>query len=50
MKKASRLNGGSTDTSRDHEYTDWNQVASLAQEFADLVEQRLSIPSLVATR
>jgi menaquinone-dependent protoporphyrinogen oxidase len=50
MKKASGLNGGSTDTSRDHEYTDWNQVASLAQEFADLVEQRLSIPSLVATR
>jgi menaquinone-dependent protoporphyrinogen oxidase len=50
MKKASRMNGGSTDTSRDHEYTDWNQVASFAQEFTDLVDKRASIPSLVATR
>lgn len=37
MKKASRMNGGSTDTSRDHEYTDWNQVESFAHAFADLV-------------
>lgn len=26
MKRASAKNGGSTDTSRDHEYTDWTQV------------------------
>jgi menaquinone-dependent protoporphyrinogen oxidase len=26
MKRASAENGGSTDTSRDHEYTDWAQV------------------------
>jgi menaquinone-dependent protoporphyrinogen oxidase len=37
MKKASRMNGGSTDTSRDHEYTDWAQVEAFAREFAKLV-------------
>jgi menaquinone-dependent protoporphyrinogen oxidase len=37
MKKASRLNGGSTDTSRDHEYTDWDQVEALAHKFAILI-------------
>ena len=26
MKRASAKNGGSTDTSRDHEYTDWDEV------------------------
>jgi menaquinone-dependent protoporphyrinogen oxidase len=34
MKKASRMNGGSTDTSRDHEYTDWAQVDRFAADFA----------------
>ena len=37
MKKASRMNGGSTDTSRDHEYTDWTQVRTFADQFADVV-------------
>lgn len=37
MKKASRMNGGSTDTTRDHEYTDWAQVEAFAQQFAELV-------------
>ena len=37
MKKASRMNGGSTDTSRDHEYTDWAQVATFAERFAEQV-------------
>ena len=37
MKKAARMNGGSTDTSRDHEYTDWAQVRAFADNFADLV-------------
>jgi menaquinone-dependent protoporphyrinogen oxidase len=36
MKRASRKNGGSTDTSRDHEYTDWTQVRNFATAFADL--------------
>lgn len=38
MKRISAAEGGSTDTSRDHEYTDWNQVAEFAAEFAALVE------------
>ena len=37
MKRASKLNGGSTDTSRDHEYTDWTQVERLANEFVEKV-------------
>ena len=38
MKKASEKNGGSTDTSRDHEYTDWVQVERFASAFAMLVK------------
>lgn len=30
MKRASAKNGGSTDTSRDHEYTDWAEVERFA--------------------
>jgi menaquinone-dependent protoporphyrinogen oxidase len=37
MKKASKMNGGSTDTSRDHEYTDWAQVERFAGQIADAV-------------
>ncbi len=40
MKRASRMNGGSTDTSRDHEYTDWTQVRNFAIAFGDLVSAR----------
>ena len=38
MKKASEKNGGSTDTSRDHEYTDWVQVERFAAMFALLLK------------
>jgi len=34
MKRISKHEGGSTDTSRDHEYTDWGGVAHFAEEFA----------------
>ena len=37
MKYAAKLNGGSTDTSRDHEYTDWKQVDAFAARVAGLV-------------
>jgi menaquinone-dependent protoporphyrinogen oxidase len=37
MRWISAKNGGSTDTSRDHEYTDWTQVAT----FADAVAERV---------
>lgn len=40
MKRISRKEGGSTDTSRDHEYTDWVQVEQFADRFADRVDER----------
>ena len=33
MKLISRHEGGSTDTAHDHEYTDWDKVASFTEEF-----------------
>lgn len=47
MKKASRMNGGSTDTSRDHEYTDWDQVRNFAQEIATTVMRRREMETAV---
>lgn len=35
MKRASEKNGGSTDTTRDHEYTDWAEVERFAMAFAN---------------
>ena len=37
MKRISRREGHSTDTSRDHEYTDWTQVTRFAEQFAEAV-------------
>lgn len=39
MKRISRKEGGSTDTSRDHEYTDWTQVEQFAATFAQRVDE-----------
>lgn len=33
MKKISQKEGGSTDTTRDHEYTDWTEVERFADNF-----------------
>ena len=41
MKRISRRNGGSVDTARDHEYTDWAQVERFAADFAALVEEEV---------
>jgi menaquinone-dependent protoporphyrinogen oxidase len=51
MKKASRMNGGSTDTTRDHEYTNWEQVATFAGQFASKVTQSHleAIPEVATT-
>jgi menaquinone-dependent protoporphyrinogen oxidase len=38
MKRISAAEGASTDTSRDHEYTDWAQVDAFAQRVADRVD------------
>ena len=37
MKRISKKEGGSTDTSRDHEYTDWEAVERFADEFGALL-------------
>lgn len=39
MKRASAMNGGDTDTSRDHEYTDWAQVERFAADIASLAQR-----------
>ncbi len=36
MRWISARNGGETDTTRDHEYTDWSQVESFADDFAEI--------------
>lgn len=43
MKRASKMNGGSTDTSRDHEYTDWHQVEDFARQFAAEVRRSTAV-------
>jgi len=49
MKKASRMNGGSTDTTRDHEYTNWEQVEAFARQFATMMKNQDGIPELAVT-
>jgi menaquinone-dependent protoporphyrinogen oxidase len=40
MKRIARQAGGSTDTSRDHEYTDWRALDDFVAVFADEVKER----------
>lgn len=40
MKRISRASGGSTDTSRDHEYTDWKALDDFVAAFAEEVKRR----------
>lgn len=40
MKRISKHEGGSTDTSRDHEYTDWDRVTHFAEKFAALMAEQ----------
>jgi len=44
MKRIVAKAGGDTDTTRDFEYTDWNDLREFAETFADLAAQR---PALV---
>lgn len=39
MKKISAAEGRSTDTSRDHEYTDWDQVTRFADDYIETLEK-----------
>ncbi len=49
MKRISRKEGGSTDTSRDHEYTDWTQVEHFTIDFAEHVEEAAERAGTLAT-
>lgn len=40
MKSIARREGGSTDTSQDHEYTDWDAVERFAEQFAGQITAR----------
>ena len=42
MRRIARKAGGSTDTSRDHEYTDWNDLRAFVEMFARTVVNRCS--------
>jgi menaquinone-dependent protoporphyrinogen oxidase len=44
MKRISRKEGGSTDTSRDHEYTNWDDVARFTDAFAEAVAEARADP------
>jgi len=51
MKRASAKHGGTTDTSRDHEYTDWAQVDRFALAIANTINpvvERIPEPALTA--
>jgi menaquinone-dependent protoporphyrinogen oxidase len=43
MKFAAWRSGGDTDTSKDYEYTDWNEVRRFAREFHLSVTEQLAI-------
>jgi menaquinone-dependent protoporphyrinogen oxidase len=45
MRMIAKREGASTDTSRDHEYTDWEAVERLAREMSDVIRRQ---PTLVA--
>lgn len=48
MKKASAKNGGSTDTSKDHEYTDWVEVERFAVALSSAMKPvREFVPEMV---
>lgn len=38
MKRVARRYGGDTDTSRDYEYTDWDEVAAFAARVAERLD------------
>jgi menaquinone-dependent protoporphyrinogen oxidase len=39
MKMITKREGGSTDTARDHEYTDWDAVARFTHQFLETISQ-----------
>jgi menaquinone-dependent protoporphyrinogen oxidase len=47
VKRAAKAAGGSTDTSRDHEMTDWSQVERFVEVFVETVPVPSETPTLV---
>jgi menaquinone-dependent protoporphyrinogen oxidase len=45
MKSIAKRATGDTDTSRDYEYTDWDEVDRFADEFAGFVDDQLAVRS-----
>jgi len=39
MRRIAKKEGGPTDTSRDHEMTDWTQVRDVAEELVRVMER-----------
>ena len=50
MQRVARKAGLSTDTTRDHEFTDWNAVERFATEFANLVAPLTDLASKTPER
>jgi menaquinone-dependent protoporphyrinogen oxidase len=50
LREISRRNGGPTDTSRDHELTDWEQVCSFAERFGRRVAPAIPPTELTRSR
>ena len=50
MKQIAKWNRGPTDTSRDHELTDWAQVANFAGRFAALLDQASASTAVISAR
>lgn len=48
MRRIAKSEGGETDTTRDHEYTDWERVDAFAAELASLVAPASHSPSAQA--
>jgi menaquinone-dependent protoporphyrinogen oxidase len=50
IKRIAKGATGDTDTSRDYEYTDWDEVEAFADDFAGFVETRLGVSSATDER
>ena len=47
MKRIAAKAGGDTDSTRDYEYTDWQDLRRFTEEFGVLVARRVTAPALV---
>jgi menaquinone-dependent protoporphyrinogen oxidase len=50
MRQIAKRNGTPTDTTRDHEMTDWAHVTTFAERFAALLDQAMTTPEVVSAR